>query len=152
MQYSEGSFGRLFIIRIDHDEDLLKTMEDFIRGKNLKSGMILFLGALSEARIVTGPEEAIIPPVPHFESVSGGWEIFGVATVYPGEGGPKIHYHVSVGRGKEAYTGCLREKATAYLVVEAVVMEFLGVQARRELDARTGLILPSFQDSSGQGN
>jgi hypothetical protein len=25
----------------------------------------------------------MIPPVPHFENVEGGWETFGVATVYP---------------------------------------------------------------------
>jgi hypothetical protein len=72
----------------------------------------------------------------------GGWEIFGVGTIYPGEGGPHIHYHASVGRSGHALTGCLREKAITYLIVEAVIMEFTGLSARREFDEKMQLHLP----------
>jgi hypothetical protein len=72
----------------------------------------------------------------------GGWEVFGVGTIYPGEGGPHIHYHASVGRSGHALTGCLREKAVAYLIVEAVVLEFTGLSARREFDKETQVHLP----------
>ncbi len=53
-------------------------------------------------RMVTGPEDPVIPPVPHFVMFEGGWEVFGVGTIYPGEGGPHIHYHASVGRSGHA--------------------------------------------------
>jgi len=72
----------------------------------------------------------------------GGWEVFGVGTIYPGEGGPHIHYHASVGRSGHALTGCLREKATTYLIIETVIMEFTGLKARREFDQKTQLHLP----------
>ena len=72
----------------------------------------------------------------------GGWEVFGVGTIYPSEGGPHIHYHASVGRSGHALTGCLREKAITYLIVEAVIMEFNGLSARREFDKRTQVHLP----------
>ena len=71
--------------------------------------------------MVTGPEEPVIPAVPHFVLFEGGWEVFGVGTIYTGEGGgPHIHYHASVGRSGHALTGCLREEAVTYLIVEAV--------------------------------
>ena len=93
-------------------------------------------------RMVTGPEEPVIPPVPHFVMFEGGWEVFGVGTIYPGEGGPHIHYHASVGRSGHALTGCLREKATTYLIIEAVILEFTGLTARREFDKKTQVHLP----------
>ncbi len=68
--------------------------------------------------------------------------MFGVGTIYPGEGGPHIHYHASVGRAGHALTGCLREKATTYLIIEAVIIEFTGLFGRREFDERTQMNLP----------
>jgi uncharacterized protein len=142
MQYSEGQLGRVFIVRIDDGEDLLDAMQQFALDKKILTGAILFLGALKEGRMVTGPEELTIPPVPHFVMFEGGWETFGVGTIYPGDSGPAIHYHASVGRAGHALTGCLREKATAYLVLEAVVIEFTGLDVRREFDEKTQLHLP----------
>jgi predicted DNA-binding protein with PD1-like motif len=142
MQYTEGQLGRVFVVRIDDGEDMLVSLRQFILDKSIQAGSITFLGALMNGRMVTGPEEPVIPPVPHFVMFEGGWEVFGVGTIYPGEGGPHIHYHASVGRSGHALTGCLREKATTYLVIEAVIMEFTGLKARREYDQKTQLHLP----------
>ena len=142
MQYTEGQLGRVFVVRIDDGEDMLVSLRQFILDKSIQAGSITFLGALMSGRMVTGPEEPVIPPVPHFVMFEGGWEIFGVGTIYPGEGGPHIHYHASVGRSGHALTGCLREKATTYLIIEAVIMEFTGLKARREIDQKTQLHLP----------
>ena len=142
MQYTEGQLGRIFVVRIDDGEDMLLSLRQFIIDKNIQAGSIHFLGALMNGRMVTGPEEPVIPPVPHFVMFEGGWEIFGVGTIYPGEDGPHIHYHASVGRSGHALTGCLREKAITYLIVEAVIMEFTGLSARREFDEKMQLHLP----------
>jgi uncharacterized protein len=142
MQYTEGQLGRVFVVRIDDGEDMLLSLRQFITEKNIQAGSIHFLGALMNGRMVTGPEEPVIPPVPHFVMFEGGWEIFGVGTIYPGEGGPHIHYHASVGRSGHALTGCLREKAITYLIVEAVIMEFTGLTARKEFDEKMQLHLP----------
>ncbi|MBP1735077.1 MAG: putative DNA-binding protein with PD1-like DNA-binding motif [Deltaproteobacteria bacterium] len=142
MQYTEGQIGRVFVVRIDDGEDMLISLRQFISDKSIQAGTILFLGALMNGRMVTGPEDPVIPPVPHFVLFEGGWEVFGVGTIYPGEGGPHIHYHASVGRSGHALTGCLREKAITYLIVEAVIMEFNGLSARREFDKRTQVHLP----------
>ena len=142
MQYTEGQLGRVFVVRIDNGEDLLTSVSQFIGDKSVSAGTILFLGALMNGRMVTGPEEPVIPPVPHFVMFEGGWEVFGIGTIYPGEGGPNIHYHASVGRSGHALTGCLRETAVAYLVVEVVILEFTGLSARREYDEKTQVHLP----------
>jgi predicted DNA-binding protein with PD1-like motif len=146
MQYSEGHLGRIFMIRIDDGEDLLRAMDRFVVAQKVKAGMILFLGALREGKLVTGPVEPLIPPVPHFEPFGGGWEIFGMATIYRGgDGKPKIHYHASVGRDNRALTGCLREKASTYLIVEAVLMEFTGIYGKRLVDPASGLHMPMLK-------
>jgi predicted DNA-binding protein with PD1-like motif len=142
MQYTEGQLGRVFVVRIDNGEDMLVSLRQFIEDKSIQAGSILFLGALMNGRMVTGPEEPVIPPVPHFVMFEGGWEVFGVGTIYSGEGGPHIHYHASVGRSGHALTGCLREKATTYLIIEAVILEFTGLTARREFDKKTQVHLP----------
>ncbi|MCK9590650.1 MAG: DNA-binding protein [Methanoregula sp.] len=142
MQYTEGQLGRVFVVRIDNGEDMLISLRQFIDDKAIRAGSILFLGALLNGRMVTGPEEPVIPPVPHFVMFEGGWEVFGVGTIYPGEDGPHIHYHASVGRSGHALTGCIREKAITYLVIEAIIFEFTGLSARREFDEKTQVHLP----------
>jgi len=144
MQYSEGQLGRVFVVRIDNGEDMLISLRQFIRDKGIQAGSVHFLGALLNGRMVTGPEEPVIPPVPHFVMFEGGWEVFGMGTIYPAEDGPHIHFHASVGRSGHALTGCLREQATTYLIVEAVIMEFTGLIARHEFDQKTQTNLPNL--------
>ncbi|WP_286681137.1 PPC domain-containing DNA-binding protein [Methanoculleus sp. DTU007] len=144
MQYSEGQVGRVFSVRIDDGEDFLREIERFVAAMNIQSGMIHFLGAVRSAKIVTGPKEPVIPPSPRAEEIFGGWELLGFATIYPGEDGPSIHLHTAAGKGIRSITGCLREKAEVYLVVEAIVTEFVGLTAKRLPDEKTGVNLPVF--------
>ncbi|MDD1715761.1 MAG: DUF296 domain-containing protein [Methanolinea sp.] len=144
MQYAEGKTGRIFLLRIDHGEDLLVELEKFSREKEIRCATIQILGALREGKLVTGPEVPVLPPVPHFEEVSGGWEILGIASLFWGDQGPQIHLHTAIGRGKQALTGCLRVRGEVYLVIEAIITEILGIDARRIHDPGTGLSLPRF--------
>lgn len=146
MQYSEGSLGRVFVLRIDDGEDLIAMLQKFIREKKIESCMALFMGALAEGKCVTGPEALTIPPVPHWEEYRDGWEVFGMATVYPSVEGPKFHIHSAIGRGRTALLGCIRERAKVYLVVEAVLFEFSGLSVRREWDEKTELYLPDLEN------
>lgn len=194
MQYSEGSLGRVFVIRTEDGEDLIQSIQDFVTEKKVRSGVAIFIGALREGRLITGPKEPTIPPGTHFvEEIDGAWEVLGVATVYPNgysdegkemagdevagdevgsaisaegrneadgkvasdkigpvtrdeviEKGPKIHIHTTAGRDERVVTGCLRETATTYLIVEVILIELLGLDARRELDDISGLCLLSL--------
>lgn len=141
MQYTEAKLGRVFYLRVDDGEDLLGTLQNFVIEKKIAAGFIHILGALREGRIVTGPRVPILPPDPLFDAYEGGWEVLGLATITQGTGQPHIHLHASVGRGREALTGCLREKATTYIIIEAVIIEFVDAILRR-FDPVTGQSLP----------
>lgn len=146
MQYTEGTFGRVFLVRVDHGEDLLDELRRFVREKNIRTGFIQFLGALSRGSMVTGPKELTLPPDPSFEEYAGGWDVFGIASITPGEDGPHIHFHASLGRKRDVLTGCLREQAATYINVEAIIIEVTGCRASRSRDTVTGLELPVFAD------
>ncbi len=144
MQYSEGQVGRVFTVRIDDGEDFIREIQRFVTAMNIQSGMIHFLGAVRSAKIVTGPKEPVFPPTPKREEIFGGWELLGFATIYPGEEEPSIHIHTAAGKGIRSLAGCLREKAEVYLVIEAIITEFVGISAKRILDPKTGVNLPVF--------
>lgn len=144
MQYTEGKFGRVYQLRVDHGEDLLDTLETFVREKKIHCGFVQFIGALNEGRIVTGPKVPILPPEPSFVSYKDGWEVIGFASITPGREGPHLHYHASIGRNRETLTGCLREQASVYIIVEALIVEVTGGTVARRGDPVTGLELPFF--------
>jgi uncharacterized protein len=146
MQYSEGSLKRVFALRMDDGEDFIASLQKFVQEKKVDSCMALFIGALRDGRAVTGPEMPIIPPIPHFENFDNAWEVFGMATIYQSSTGPKLHIHSTIGRGREAIVGCIRDRAKVYLVVEAVLFEFSGLKAKREWDEKTELHLLSLEN------
>jgi predicted DNA-binding protein with PD1-like motif len=145
MQYSQGSIGRIFVLRLEDGEDLIASLEGLAREKGVAAGLALFMGALKDGQMVTGPEVATIPPTPHWENFQSAWEVVGMASIYPGEKGPVVHIHSSMGRGREAMAGCVRIVASVYLIVEAVLFELLEVDARRVLDEKSGLHLLSLR-------
>lgn len=145
MQYSEGRISRIFVLRLDDGEDLIASLKKFVSEMEISSCMALFIGALKEGRVVTGPEEPTIPPVPHWEEYREGWEVFGMATIYPSSEGPRLHIHSSLGKGREAMLGCVRERAGVYLVVEAVLFEFSGLNVRRQWNSSMELFLPELE-------
>jgi uncharacterized protein len=151
MQYTEGKPGRIFIVRVDHGEDLIATLVQFLRDHQVNSGYIRFMGALQSGRMVTGPETLCLPPDYHFESFSGGWEVIGMATITPDNNGPHLHVHASIGREERVLTGCLRGEIITYIVVEAVITEIIGADVQREMDPVSGLCLPLLKHKSPPG-
>jgi predicted DNA-binding protein with PD1-like motif len=146
MQYSEGSLGRVFVLRMDHGEDLIESLQKFLQEKKIESCTALFMGALRDVRAVTGPELPVVPPTPHYEAFESAWEVFGMATIYPSIEGPKLHIHSAMGRGRQSILGCIRDKAEVYLIVEAVLFEICGLAAERAWDENMQLYLLSLKN------
>jgi hypothetical protein len=145
MQYSEGSLGRVFVMRMDHEEELIESLQKLVKEKKIRACTALFLGALRDGRAVTGPKVAVVPPTPNFEAYDSAWEVFGMATIYPSEEGPKLHIHSGLGRGRQSLLGCIRDRARVYLIVEAVLFEICGLNAKREWDDKMQLHLLSLE-------
>ena len=146
MQYSEGSLGRVFVLRMDHGEDLIESLQKFLQEKKIESCTALLMGALRDGRAVTGPELPVVPPTPHYEAFESAWEVFGMATIYPSNEGPKLHIHSAIGRGRQSILGCIRDKAEVYLIVEAVLFEICGLSAKRAWDEKMQLYLLSLKN------
>ncbi len=146
MQYSEGSLGRVFVLRMDHGEDLIESLQKFLKEKKIESCTALFMGALRDGRAVTGPKLPVVPPTTNFEAYDSAWEVFGMATVYPSIEGPKLHIHSGIGRGQQSLLGCIRDKAQVYLIVEAILFEICGLSAERAWDENMQLYLLSLKN------
>ena len=129
------------MLKFDDQDDLLEGIRTVAIKEQVKTGTIMLLGGLRSGSIVTGPKEAVIPPEPVWQNFSDGREVLGIGTLYWHDDGPSIHLHGTLGRGKETLTGCIRKDHSVYLVIEAVLTEIIGTNARRALDSNTGLVM-----------
>jgi predicted DNA-binding protein with PD1-like motif len=140
MKYTSAKIKRVFIIKFDNNDDLLEEIYKVCRKEKIKSGIIFLIGALRNCKIVTGPKKSVIPPIPNFNFVKDSNEIIGIGTLFSLKNEPKIHLHLSFGRGKKTLTGCLRTKSNVFLVAEGVLFE-LDTKVVREYDRKSQLNL-----------
>ena len=70
-----------------------------------------------------------------------GREVLGFGTLFWKGDEPVLHLHGAIGREKETLTGCIRKESSVYLVIEAVITEILGIDARKTLNEKTGLVM-----------
>jgi predicted DNA-binding protein with PD1-like motif len=101
----------------------------------------MLLGGMRSAGIVSGPKEVVVPPEPRRVNFSDGREVVGFGTLFWKDSEPVIHLHGAIGREKETFVGCVRKDSSVFLVVEAVITEIRGIDARKALDEKTGLVM-----------
>jgi len=141
MQYTKGSIGRIFLLKFEDDDIVLKELDKFARREKLNAATFIFLGALKKGDIVTGPKKPVIPPEPNWKKFKDGWEVMGIGTIFTNKKNPQIHIHASMGKKDKVITGCVRKDSKVFLVIEAIVFELKGIRAAKDLDPRTGLNL-----------
>lgn len=141
MQYTQGTIGRLFVLKFEDDDVLIEKLSSFAKKERLKAAAMVFIGALKKGDLVTGPKKPMIPPEPNKVNFKDGWEVMGIGTIFTNKSGPQIHIHSSMGKKNKVLTGCVRGKSKVFLVIEAVVFELKGVRVSKDIDTRTGLNL-----------
>ena len=141
MKYSQGSFGRVFVLKFEDQDNLLEGLKKVVVTEKIKIGTIMLLGGMRSAGVVTGPKEVVVPPDPMWINVNDGREVLGFGTLFWKGDEPVIHLHGALGREKETFTGCIRKDSVVYLVVEAVIAEIVDIEARKVLDGKTGLVM-----------
>lgn len=141
MQYTKGTIGRIFLIKFDNNDVLISEIDKLARKERIKAGTFVFLGALREGDLVTGPKKPVIPPEPNWMPFKNAWEVMGIGTVFTNKKGPQIHIHTSMGKKDKTLTGCVRKGTKVFLVIEAVLFELKGVKASKDIDPSTGLNL-----------
>lgn len=141
MNYTEAKLGRIFILRLHHDETLHEVIEKFATQKQVKSAFCFFLGgAQDRSKVVVGPKDGnATPPEPMVTLLRGVHEGCGAGTIFTDEKGkPKLHMHASFGRNNNAITGCVRMGVNVWQIGEIVILELRGGTAKRAKDLETG--------------
>ena len=149
MKYCQAVQGRTFILRLEDGEILHETIEAFAKQQSIQSAALIVLGgADTGSRLVVGPEhgrpkqdqtEKIIPMVHTLDNVH---EVSGTGTLFPdAAGNPVLHMHMACGRNHDTVTGCVRAGVRIWHVMEVVIFELTGNDARRLRDPATGFDL-----------
>lgn len=141
MKYQIGTAGRIIVARFEDREDIIENIIGVAKKENIKNAVFYLVGGIKEGRIVVGPEEEKMPPKPVWKDINESHEVVGIGTIFWQEDEPKIHFHGAFGKKDMVKVGCLRGTSETFLVLEAVIIEMQGIDARRELDPESGLSL-----------
>jgi predicted DNA-binding protein with PD1-like motif len=144
LKYSQAKQGRIFIIRLEDEEILHETIEQFAADQGIKAAyMIVLGGADSQSRLVVGPEDGQASPVnPMTHELDNVYEIVGTGTLFPDDQEkPMLHMHVAAGRRDSTITGCVRTGVKVWQVAEVVLIELLETTAARKLEPSLGFKL-----------
>ncbi len=142
MHYAIGTAGRIVIARFAHEDDVLAGLTAIARQENIRAAVIHLVGGLCQGRYVVGPQDdSAMPPQPQWRQLAESHECLAVGSIFWDGDTPKVHLHAALGKGDATSVGCLRQDTATYLVLEAIILEIVGTNARRELDPTTGLSL-----------
>lgn len=141
MKYQIGRTGRVVVARFEDHEDVIGNLTSIAKKESIRAGIFYLIGGMREGSIVVGPEKDIMPPVPVWKELGESHEVVGLGTIFYQGDEPKVHFHGAFGKKDMVKVGCLREKSETFLILEAVIVEIDGVDAVRELDPVSGLIL-----------
>ncbi|MDD5483391.1 MAG: DNA-binding protein [Kiritimatiellae bacterium] len=141
MQISEAKIKRIFVARLEDSEILPGAIEKLARDKKISSAFVILLGGARDGKLVVGPgrrggKQRILT-----RSFRKGHEILGIGTIFNGLRGPELHLHAAAGRGGKTLVGCGRTGLRVNLIIEAVIIELVGLNAKRALDPATGFHL-----------
>lgn len=141
MHYTEGTVGRVFVLRLEDGEVLNDTIESFARDHRVTRALVTYLGGSADgSKVVVGPDAGRsdgVVPLTH--AMTGAREVLAVGTLVPDEADrPVLHMHAAAGREGGATVGCTRAGVTVWLVGEVVIQEIVGVDATRVTDPETG--------------
>ncbi|MBF0481002.1 MAG: DNA-binding protein [Desulfovibrionaceae bacterium] len=144
MQYSQGTIGRVFVLRLGDGDKLPGSIEDFAAAHGVSQAFCALVGGADDgSRVVAGPRDgAVMPPEPMTQAIHGVHEAAAVGTIFPdAKGQPKLHMHAALGRGKDTVTGCVRAGVDIWKIGEVVILEIAGTDMARRIDPQTGFEL-----------
>ncbi|UCD56730.1 MAG: DNA-binding protein [Candidatus Hydrogenedentota bacterium] len=149
MKYSEGSIGRIFVMRLEDGDKLPAAIEGFAAAKGVGRAMCMLVGGIDEGgNIVVGPSDReTMPPEPMLFRLTGVHEVCAVGTLFPDTlGKPRLHMHAALGRKGETHTGCIRPGVDVWKLGEVILLEILNNSATRRRDPDTGFDVLEVDD------
>ena len=142
MQAAQGTMGRVFVLRLEDDDAIPGSIEQFAKDNGILRAHVSLLGGLGRGALVVGPEDGDAMPITAMtHPINDVHEAAAVGTLFPDEAGePRLHMHAALGRGGETRTGCVRQGLDVWKVCEVVILEIVGTM-RRVKDPRFGFEL-----------
>jgi predicted DNA-binding protein with PD1-like motif len=144
MKAIEGKLGRIFILRLEHNDALPKCIEDFAAEKQIQLAQVVFIGGIYNGNLVAGPRNTgDSRPDPIVLPVHEASDAAAVGIIAPAENGrPALHMHGALGRAGQTMAGCFQAGVSVWLVGEAVIYEILSEsKAKRIVDKTAKLTL-----------
>lgn len=144
MKFSEARQGRVFILRLEDGEIVHEIIEQFAKDHQIQAASVIIIGGADDgSTLVVGPaEDRGLPLQPMQLALQNAHEISGTGTIFcDDEGTPVLHMHMVCGRNDKSITGCIRSGVKVWHVMEAVIHELVGTEARRLPEEPLGLKL-----------
>jgi predicted DNA-binding protein with PD1-like motif len=141
VKYQVGSAGRIVVAKFEDGELILDGLRDIAQKEDLRSAVFYLVGGMKAGKFVVGSETEDMPPQQAWRELKESHEVVGLGTIFWRGDEPKVHFHGTFGKLDGVKMGCLREAAEAFIVIEAIIVEIIGVTAIRELDLISGFAL-----------
>lgn len=147
MKYQVGQVGRAILAHFEDGDGIIGGLTDIVRRENIRACVFYLLGGITDGRIVVGPaQDDVRPPEPTWREIVESHETLAIGTAFWYGDEPRIHIHGTYGKFDSVMTGCLRDEARVFLVVEAVIIELEGIEAVRDLDPVVNMALLKLID------
>lgn len=146
MKYQVGETGRIVVARFEEGDDILQGLMGIAKTEDIRAAVFYLVGGIREGKIVVGPEKDVFPPTPVWKMIDESHESAGVGTIFWYGDEPRIHFHGIYGKHDMVKTGCLRELAKTFIIMEAVIVEIKGINAVRDLDPLSQMVLLKMID------
>lgn len=144
MLYGNGILNEIFVLRIDRDEYLLESLEEFVKKENLLNGLILTgYGTLSES-VMHMVTTLGFPAHEHFDyKKDEALELLSIDGIIANG---HIHAHITISDTKHAYGGHLEKKCKVLYLCEVVIGKIININMKRQIQQDTKLNLLSFEN------
>ena len=125
MEYQERTVQRVFSIRFSRGEKIIDCLEKLVAAKEIRTGIVLFLGAFIEGDLVFGFKKDS-PVERDFDrgTFSEHREVLGIGGITWMDGKPKIHLHAGLATRHEVVLAHIVEAAMAG--AEVFILELSG--------------------------
>ncbi len=134
MKYQTGEIGKVILAHFEDGDEIVSNLISIVRKERIKGCIFYLLGGLAEGRIVVGPmNDDVRPPEPAWREIVESHETLAIGTVFWHGDEPRVHIHGTYGKFDSVKTGCLRDEAKTFLVLEAVILELKGINAVRAI-------------------
>lgn len=148
MKYQVGEIGKVVLAHFEDGDEIISNLSSIVRKERIKGCIFYLLGGLAEGRIVVGPaNDDVRPPEPTWREIVDSHETLAIGTVFWLKDEPRVHIHGTYGKFDSVKTGCLRDEAKTFLVMEAVILELKGINAVRDIDPDIQMALLKLIDS-----